>query len=174
MKWGTSLIRSNNQSCLWNLEVRTLGPRTLWKVASNHYEVLLNLVHMVPSLQLAETALHHRDLLIAERCYAALGDVARARYMQEVGEIWDFDNLRLCIAHLLNCCNGAVWENLGFRVIEFLSAEWLQVNKVKEKAIKELGIDGQNHFLVRARLALLQHQWKVFYYTMVLYLAGLI
>jgi hypothetical protein len=57
------------------------------KVEPNHYEVLLNLVHMVPSLQLAETALHHKDLLIAERCYAALGDVARARYMQEVGEI---------------------------------------------------------------------------------------
>ena len=37
------------------------------------------------------------------------------------------------------------------------------MNKVKEKAIKELGIDGQNHFLVRVRLALLQHQWKVLY-----------
>lgn len=67
-------------------EVRIIGPHTLWKVESNHYEVLLNLVHMVPSLQLADTALHHKDLLIAERCYAALGDVARARYMHKVGK----------------------------------------------------------------------------------------
>lgn len=35
-------------------------------------------------MQLAETALHHRELAVAERCYAALGDVSKARFMHKV------------------------------------------------------------------------------------------
>lgn len=35
------------------------------------------------------------------------------------------------------------------------------MNKLKESVVQEVGSDGLDHYLVRARLALLQHQWKV-------------
>lgn len=34
--------------------------------------------------QLAEAALYHKELAVAERCYAALGDVSKARYVHKV------------------------------------------------------------------------------------------
>lgn len=34
--------------------------------------------------QLAAVALEHEQLAVAERCYAALGDVAKARYLRKV------------------------------------------------------------------------------------------
>ena len=35
-------------------------------------------------MQLADAALYHKELAVAERCYAALGDVAKARYIHKV------------------------------------------------------------------------------------------
>ena len=35
-------------------------------------------------VQLADAALHHKELAVAERCYAALGDVAKARFIHKV------------------------------------------------------------------------------------------
>lgn len=35
-------------------------------------------------MQLAEAALYHKELAVAERCYAALGDVSKARYVHKV------------------------------------------------------------------------------------------
>lgn len=35
-------------------------------------------------MQLADAALDHKELGVAERCYAALGDVAKARYIHKV------------------------------------------------------------------------------------------
>jgi hypothetical protein len=34
---------------------------------------------------------------------------------------------------------------------------------VKEEVVLEVGIDGLDHYSVRAKLALLQHQWKVWH-----------
>lgn len=45
--------------------------------------------------QLAAVALEHEQLTVAETCYAALGDVAKARYLHKV---------RLATA--VCCCNG--------------------------------------------------------------------
>lgn len=36
---------------------------------------------------LATMALQMRDLMVAERCYAALGDVAKARYLAKINKI---------------------------------------------------------------------------------------
>lgn len=35
-------------------------------------------------VQLSETALLHQELLVAEHCCAALGDVAKARFLHKV------------------------------------------------------------------------------------------
>ncbi|XP_024359090.2 intraflagellar transport protein 172 isoform X4 [Physcomitrium patens] len=68
--------------------------------------------------QLAEAALYHKELAVAERCYAALGDVSKARYVHKVSQ-------------------------------------------AKDEVVQEVGIDGLDHYIVRAKLALLQHEWKV-------------
>ncbi|KAL2652215.1 hypothetical protein R1flu_020343 [Riccia fluitans] len=68
--------------------------------------------------QLSDTAFLHREYSIAENCYAALGDVAKARFMHKV-------------------------------------------NKTIQSVSRDTGTDGRDHYLVRAKLALLQHQWKV-------------
>lgn len=65
-----------------------------------------------------EAALYHKELAVAERCYAALGDVAKSRYIHKV-------------------------------------------NQAKDEVVQDVGIDGLDHYLVRAKLALLQHEWKV-------------
>jgi intraflagellar transport protein 172 len=43
---------------------------------------------------LAKAALAHNELLIAERCYAALGDVAKARYLHKVNKLADANSNR--------------------------------------------------------------------------------
>ncbi|KAJ3038900.1 hypothetical protein HDV00_012822 [Rhizophlyctis rosea] len=53
---------------------------------------LLETLEMTPETEamwksLSETALKDRKLVIAQRCFAALGDVARTRYLQQVNEI---------------------------------------------------------------------------------------
>ena len=47
---------------------------------------------MVPETEamwktLSKLALEDRQLLIAERCYAALGDVSKVRYLKKVNEL---------------------------------------------------------------------------------------
>lgn len=47
---------------------------------------------MVPETEamwktLSKLALEDRQLLIAERCYAALGDISKARYLKKVNEL---------------------------------------------------------------------------------------
>lgn len=39
--------------------------------------------------KLAQVALQNRQLIIAERCYAALGDIAKSRYMRGINELAD-------------------------------------------------------------------------------------
>ncbi|BBM98035.1 intraflagellar transport protein 172 [Marchantia polymorpha subsp. ruderalis] len=68
--------------------------------------------------QLSDTAFQNRELSIAEQCSAALGDVAKARFIHKV-------------------------------------------NKTMQSIIPDTGIDGKDHYFVRSKLALLQHQWKV-------------
>ncbi len=41
--------------------------------------------HLAPALQLAEQALATNQLVIAERCAAALGDIAKTRFLHKVG-----------------------------------------------------------------------------------------
>jgi hypothetical protein len=53
--------------------------------------------------QLAKVALEHELLAIAERCYAAVGDIAKARFLHKVGARGcqeDPDSLGLLV-HLL-------------------------------------------------------------------------
>ncbi|XP_064625451.1 intraflagellar transport protein 172 homolog [Lineus longissimus] len=66
---------------------------------------------------LSKLSLEARQLPIAERCFAALGDVAKARYLRET-------------------------------------------NKQAEEAAKISGGDGFNHYKVRARMAILDKQFK--------------
>ena len=42
-------------------------------------------------VQLADAALYHKELAVAERCYAALGDVAKARYIHKVHQCDNFN-----------------------------------------------------------------------------------
>jgi intraflagellar transport protein 172 len=58
------------------------------------------------------------NLMIAERCYAALGDISKTRYLHKV-------------------------------------------NTIAEYARGEIGGDGTQHFMVRAKMAVLQHDFKV-------------
>ena len=37
-------------------------------------------------MQLSELALASNQVMVAERCYAALGDIARTRYLHKVGD----------------------------------------------------------------------------------------
>ena len=66
---------------------------------------------------LSELAVSNNRLHIAERCYAALGDVSRARYVRKV-------------------------------------------HKIAKFASQELGGDGTNHFMVRAKLMILEKQFQ--------------
>eukprot|EP00899_Mesostigma_viride_P028336 jgi/Mesvir1/8688/Mv02626-RA.1 len=68
--------------------------------------------------QLSKMALDEGELLIAERCFAALGDIAKARYLHKI-------------------------------------------NKIREKVALEMGTSGMEHFQVKAKLALLQKQYKM-------------
>ncbi|XP_078598147.1 intraflagellar transport protein 172 homolog [Branchiostoma floridae x Branchiostoma japonicum] len=65
---------------------------------------------------LSKLSLEAQQLHIAERCYAALGDVAKAKYLQDV-------------------------------------------NKLAEKAAEDMGGDGMDHYVVRAKLAMLDKQF---------------
>lgn len=58
------------------------------------------------------------NLMIAERCYAALGDISKTRYLHKV-------------------------------------------NTIAEYARGEIGGDGTQHFMVRAKMAVLQHDFKI-------------
>lgn len=49
--------------------------------------------------KLAAVALEHEALAVAERCYAALGDVAKARYLHKV---WLFANASACCLQASN------------------------------------------------------------------------
>ncbi|XP_077991845.1 intraflagellar transport protein 172 homolog [Glandiceps talaboti] len=66
---------------------------------------------------LSKLSLEAKQLHIAERCYAALGDVSKARYLRNV-------------------------------------------NKAAEEAKKDIGGDGTHHYVVRAKLAVLDKQFK--------------
>ncbi|EDV25844.1 uncharacterized protein TRIADDRAFT_24195 [Trichoplax adhaerens] len=68
--------------------------------------------------QLSTVALSARELLIAERCFTALGDVSKARYLRSVNELSD---------------------------------------RLKE----EVGGDGTDHSLVKAKLAVLEKDFKL-------------
>ncbi|XP_062507829.1 intraflagellar transport protein 172 homolog isoform X2 [Corticium candelabrum] len=67
---------------------------------------------------LADLSLKARQLHIAERCYAAIGDVARGRYLREV-------------------------------------------NKIANYVAAETGRDGTDNFMVRAKLAILNKEFKL-------------
>ena len=52
----------------------------------------LETLEMVPETEamwktLSKLALEDRQLLIAERCYAALGDISKARYLKKVNQL---------------------------------------------------------------------------------------
>ncbi|XP_024531630.1 intraflagellar transport protein 172 [Selaginella moellendorffii] len=67
--------------------------------------------------QLAEKSFENMELAFAERCYAALGDVSKARYLHKV-------------------------------------------NKLIEASPPDQAV-GADNYLVKAKLAVLQHQWKI-------------
>ncbi|CAH1772611.1 unnamed protein product [Owenia fusiformis] len=66
---------------------------------------------------LSKLSLEAKQIHIAERCYAALGDVSKARYLRET-------------------------------------------NKIAADAAKNIGGDGMNHYKVRARMAIIEKQYK--------------
>ncbi len=70
IEFGTAIDDQDYLRALMFLETLEMTPETeaMWK-------------------SLGELALKSRQLKIAERCYAALGDIAKARYLREVGDL---------------------------------------------------------------------------------------
>ena len=70
IEFGTAIDDHDYLRALTFLETLEMTPETeaMWK-------------------SLGDLALKARQLKIAERCYAALGDIAKARYLREVGEM---------------------------------------------------------------------------------------
>ncbi|CAB4036904.1 intraflagellar transport 172 homolog [Paramuricea clavata] len=82
----------------------------------------LETLEMVPETEamwktLSKLALEDRQLMIAERCFAALGDISKAKYLKKV-------------------------------------------NELAEQAAVDMGGDGSHHFMVRAKLAILDKNFK--------------
>ena len=84
--------------------------------------------------QLAEAALDQEALAVAERCYAAMGDVAKARYLHKVCRAQGtslsatHNNLPLscCERKQAVRCSAAYCANLSARLIlcAFMSYSW--------------------------------------------------
>ncbi|CAK9199445.1 unnamed protein product [Sphagnum troendelagicum] len=58
----------------------------------DHAIAILEPLQLTPEIeamwkQLAETALQHKELFVAERCYVVLGDVAKIRFLQKVSKM---------------------------------------------------------------------------------------
>lgn len=62
----------------------TCNPQDLQRALTTLEPLELNAETEAQWAQLAAVALEHEALAVAERCYAALGDVAKTRYLHKV------------------------------------------------------------------------------------------
>lgn len=102
-----------------------------------------------PELQLALT---DGRLVIAERCCAALGDTARAMFLRKVcfPSITIYQNFFIKVAP--SGRGQCLYLNPALH-------ELVQVNQVADEAQRNGLEDGNDHFMVKARMAMLDKQF---------------
>lgn len=103
--------------------------------------------------------------MVAERCYAAMGDVAKARYLHKVGLS---DPACLVCSRSINCKEHArtAWKLLSAQLLASMIRRslflWLFVVTAAQLAKTAAKADAQEQpASIRAQLALLSQQWPV-------------
>lgn len=110
--------------------------------------------------QLAAIALEHEQLAVAERSYAALGDIAKARYLYKVGCHANERTSYNILPH--SCTSTCCTKHSVLRELNALPACVLQLRKAATKGNNtDGGAPAQLPASVRAQLALLSKQWPV-------------
>lgn len=106
--------------------------------------------------------------LFTYRCYSALGDIAKARYMKETFRIAEdvqkqhVSIFKVCWTNILNFVSNVVNKLVSIYIYKRKNVWFFSVNLIDLMLILFTfkGGDGFNHYKVRARFAVMEKKYK--------------